>query len=50
MFVYALYLVDTLEQPFRKGRRSLDDVSLFLLREFEAKVVRMTPGAPEAVS
>jgi hypothetical protein len=38
MFTYALYLVDTLEQPFRKGRRSLDDVSLFLLREFEAKI------------
>jgi hypothetical protein len=50
MFVYALYLVDTLEQPFRKGRRSLEDVSLFLLREFEAKVVRMTPDAPEAIS
>ncbi|WP_345894335.1 hypothetical protein [Lichenifustis flavocetrariae] len=38
MFTYALYLIDTLEQPFRKGRMSLDDVSLFLLREFEDKV------------
>ena len=35
MFIYSLYLVNTLEQPFRKGRQSLDDVSLFLLREFE---------------
>ena len=37
MFVYVLYLAATLEQPFRKGRHSLDDVSLFLLREFETK-------------
>jgi len=38
MFIYSLYLVNTLEQPFRKGRQSLDDVSLFLLREFEDKI------------
>ena len=38
MFIYSLYLVNTLEQPFRKGRQSLDDVSLFLLREFEDKL------------
>lgn len=37
-FVYALYLVNTLEQPFRKGYQSLDDVSLFLLREFADKL------------
>lgn len=34
MFVYALYLINTLEQPFRKGRNSVDDVSLFLIRDF----------------
>ncbi|MEW6394977.1 MAG: hypothetical protein AB1582_10530 [Pseudomonadota bacterium] len=39
MFIYALYLIETLEQPFRKDHDSLDDVSLFLLREFEAKLV-----------
>lgn len=39
MFIYSLYLVNTLEQPFRKGRQSLDDVSLFLLREFEEKLM-----------
>lgn len=39
MFIYSLYLVNTLEQPFRKGRQSLDDVSLFLLREFEEKLI-----------
>lgn len=39
MFIYSLYLVNTLEQPFRKGRQSLDDVSLFLLREFEEKLL-----------
>ena len=38
MFVYALYLIDTLEQPFRKGRHSVDDVSLFLLRELVVKL------------
>lgn len=38
MFVYVLYLAATLEQPFRKGRHSLDDVSLFLLREFSEKL------------
>jgi hypothetical protein len=42
MFVYVLYLAATLEQPFRKGRHSLDDVSLFLLREFESKLRRAT--------
>jgi hypothetical protein len=38
MFIYALYLIQTLERPFQKKRPSLDDVSLFLLREFEEKV------------
>lgn len=38
MFVYALYLISMLEQPFRKGHESMDDVSLFLLREFEEKL------------
>lgn len=40
MFIYVPYLVATLEQPFRKGRQTLDDVSLFLLREFEEKLIR----------
>jgi hypothetical protein len=34
LFVYALYLIQLLEQPFRKGHNTLDDVSLFLLSEF----------------
>jgi hypothetical protein len=38
MFVYALYLVETLETPFRKASNSVDDVSLFLLRDFVAKM------------
>ncbi len=42
MFIYGLYLINTLEQPFRKGRMSLDDVSLFLLREFEEKLEKVT--------
>jgi hypothetical protein len=35
LFVYALYLVRLLEQPFAKEHASFDDVSLFLLYEFE---------------
>ena len=38
MFVYALYLVRLLEQPFAKGHGSVDDVSFFLLDELEAKL------------
>ena len=38
MFIYALYLIETLEQPFRKDHDSLDDVSMFLLREFADKL------------
>ena len=35
MFVYALYLIRLLEQPFAKGHASVDDVSFFLLDELE---------------
>ena len=39
MFVYALYLVEALETPFRKAHdNSVDDVSLFLLRDFVEKL------------
>ena len=48
MFIYSLYLVNTLEQPFRKGRQSLDDVSLFLLREFEDKIRAAREAAKKA--
>jgi hypothetical protein len=53
MFVYALYLVETLETPFRKARNSVDDVSLFLLRDFVEKlqelgdVIRFPPPVEE---
>ncbi len=40
MFVYALYLVRPLEQPFAKGHGSVDDVSFFLLDELEAGLRR----------
>lgn len=32
-----------LEQPYRKGHGSMDDISLFLLREFEEKRKREEP-------
>lgn len=38
MFIYALYLVRLLEQPFAKGHASVDDVSLFLLDELEDRL------------
>lgn len=38
MFIYALYLVRLLEQPFAKGDGSIDDVSFFLLDELEANL------------
>jgi hypothetical protein len=45
MFIYALYLIDTLEQPFRKGLHSVDDVSIFLLRDFADKLGRANDEA-----
>lgn len=38
MFVYALYLIQLLEQPFLKGHNTFDDVSLFLLTEFVERI------------
>jgi hypothetical protein len=38
MFIYALVLIGHLDQPFREGEGTVDDVSLFLLREFLAKI------------
>ena len=40
LFIYALFLIENLEQPFRKGRGSVDDVGLFVLRELVAKISR----------
>lgn len=38
LFIYALYLINVLEQPFLKGHATFDDVSLFLLTEFSVKL------------
>ncbi|HTX51583.1 MAG TPA: hypothetical protein VMU37_05225 [Caulobacteraceae bacterium] len=38
MFVYSLFLIGHLDQPFREGEGTVDDVSLFQLREFLAKI------------
>jgi hypothetical protein len=38
MFVYSLFLIGHLDQPFREGEGTVDDVSLFLLKEFLAKI------------
>lgn len=45
IFVYALYLIEMLEQPFRKGSGSMDDVSLFLLYEFAEKTRSLGAGS-----
>jgi hypothetical protein len=46
IFVYALYLIEMLEQPFRKGTGSMDDVSLFLLYEFAEKLKELDGAEP----
>jgi len=38
MFVYSLVLIGHLDQPFREGEGTVDDVSLFQLREFLTKL------------
>ncbi len=38
MFVYCLLLIGHLDQPFRVGEGTVDDVSLFQLRDFVAKI------------
>ncbi len=48
MFIYALHLINMLEKPFRKGSDTLDDVSLFLLREFDDKLSRLVAKNAEA--
>lgn len=40
LFLYIRQLIRTLEKPFRQGHNTMDDVSLFLLREFEAKLLK----------
>ncbi len=40
LFLYIRQLIRTLETPFRQDHKTLDDVSLFLLREFEKKLAR----------
>jgi len=40
MFLYITRLIRTLEQPFQEGDSSLDDVSLFLLHDFDQKLGR----------
>jgi len=38
LFVYALSLIQLLEEPFRTGEGTVDDVSLYLLRDFATKM------------
>lgn len=38
LFLYAVRLIRVLEKPFRKGHGSHDDVSIFLIREFEEEL------------
>lgn len=50
MFVYALYLVRLLEQPFAKGHGSVDDVSVFLLDELATNLRGLIDESPAAQS
>jgi len=46
MFIYSLVLIGHLDQPFREGEGTVDDVSLFQLREFLTKMTSLrAPGA-----
>jgi len=47
MVIYALNLINVLEQPFRKQEHSVDDVSFFLLREFVEKIDHAEAAAPQ---
>jgi hypothetical protein len=38
LFLYVARLIQIIEKPFREGHQSQDDVSLFLLHEFENKI------------
>ena len=38
MFIYIIRLIREIEQPFQEGVSTLDDVSLFLLHDFEQKI------------
>jgi hypothetical protein len=38
LFLYIARLIPVLEQPFRQGHKTLDDVSLFLLHDLEDKL------------
>lgn len=40
LFLYVRMLIRTIEKPFRQGHKTMDDVSLFLLHEFEKQLVR----------
>jgi len=42
MFVYSLHLISLLDQPFRQGEGTVDDVSLYQLREFVEKIADET--------
>lgn len=40
LFIYIRQLIRTIEKPFRQDHKTMDDVSLFLLKEFEKKLVQ----------
>ncbi|HEY2481573.1 MAG TPA: hypothetical protein VGI30_05180 [Caulobacteraceae bacterium] len=48
MFIYSLMLIAHLDQPFREGEGTVDDVSLFQLREFLAKIASEDASARES--
>lgn len=42
-FIYLVRLIGIIERPFRHGERTMDDVSLFLLHEFEDEIRATLP-------
>lgn len=43
LFLYVVRLIIVLEKPFRKGVGSMDDVSIFLIKEFEDELNEVRP-------
>lgn len=40
LFLYIRQIIVAINKPFRQGDDTMDDVSLFLLREFESKLIK----------
>jgi len=47
-FIYLVKLLKILDTPFRVGEHTMDDVSLFLLKEFSADLEEGSSAGPRS--